>query len=112
MAKPTNNQEQEPVFYFADKEDEAMGIETHVYPNGNMIKRVRVSKGVAVVRELLGVDMTDVERLTDGDQGKVFPAMIAVATKIEGQGIVMEDVLQYKAKDYNRLKIAVSALNF
>lgn len=112
MAENTTN-EQELKFYFADKEDEAMGIETYVYPNGNMIKRLQLSTGkTAIVRELKGVDMTEVEKLTDGDTSKVFPAIIAVATKIDGGFIVMEDVLQYKAKDYNRLKIAASALNF
>jgi hypothetical protein len=111
MAEQTK--EQELKFYFADKDDEVMGIETHVYPNGNMIKRLKLSNGKsAVIRELKGMDMTEVEKLTDGDTSKVFPAIIAVATKIDGAGIVMEDVLQYKAKDYNRLKIAASALNF
>lgn len=111
MAENTTNEELK--FYFADKDDEAMGIETYVYPNGNMIKRLKLSTGkTAVVRELKGVDMTEVEKLTDGDTSKVFPAIIATATKLDGTFIVMEDVLQYKAKDYNRLKIAASALNF
>ncbi len=111
MAENTTNEELK--FYFADKDDEAMGIETYVYPNGNMIKRLKLSTGkTAVVRELKGVDMTEVEKLTDGDTSKVFPAIIATATKLDGAFIVMEDVLQYKAKDYNRLKIAASALNF
>lgn len=105
--------EQEPEFTFADAEEEAFGISTAEYPNGNLVKRLNLSDGsVIVVRELTGYDMQKVETMAGGKQENVVPACMSLAAKINGKLIPMEDYLKLKAKDYNKLKLAVMSLNF
>ena len=55
------------------------------------------------VREIAG-DAKDQQRLT--------AAMIALCAKIDDKELIMEDILEYKAKDFGRLSLAAQELNF
>lgn len=110
VSKSENDKEKD--WKFADDADEAMGIETFTYENGNCIKRINLSFGIAIVRELKGKEMEAVDRLTDGDTSKLNSAMISLSTKFNDKFITMEEVQELKARDYNKLKIACASLNF
>lgn len=100
-------------FYFENSEEQAIGVETKVYDNGNLVKRAKLSNGkVAVIRELLGKDNKDIFK-TIGDKSDGFlNASIACATKIDDQPVLMEDIDFMKMKDVNKLTAMHQALNF
>ena len=103
-------------FYFEDSMDEAREISTKRYDNGNLIKSVRLRQGkIAIVRELDRKELLKMYEIAgDGgnDNTRVIAAMISLATKIDDKEIIMEDVLEYKAKDFARLSTAAQSLNF
>jgi len=100
-------------FYYEDDTDEGFKIETKVHENGNKVKRITLSDNrVCVARELKGSDMEKADRMHGNDQSKVITAMMSLAVKINDQPVVMEDLRELKARDYNAIKIAVSHLNF
>lgn len=105
---------EEPVkFFFENEEEKAMGIETATYPNGNIVKRVKLSDGrEAIVRELTGKDMKRSDIIAGGKQENAIPALMSLSTKIDGFEIPMEDYDRMKAKDYAKIKFATTLLNF
>ena len=121
----TENQEnnQKEVFktpyHYASEDDELMNIETAIYPNGNVSKRITLSTGQkAVVRELSGGDMMEIDDLLAGEnnaverQKKYLKWIYHLAVKIDGKQIPMEDFGTLKGKDFNRIKITAQTLNF
>lgn len=101
-------------FYFETENEEIMGIQTKEYENGNLVKKVPLRKGkFATVRELDRKELRKVYEIAGGnDKDRLVSALIAMSTKIDDQELIMEDVLEYKAKDYSRLSLAAQALNF
>ena len=100
-------------FQYLDESEEALGLETKTHENGHQVKRVKLSNGsVAIIRELNGKDVEFTSRLHNNEKEKVIMSMTAVATKIDGQDIVIEDLEVMKAKDYNKLRMACALLNF
>lgn len=101
-------------FFFEDEGNEVFKIESHVYENGNEVRRVTLSTGkVAIVRELNGLETgRDVERLCKGERENYQFAMIAIATKIGDTGLTMEDVKEMKGKDFTKLQVANAQINF
>ena len=79
-----------------------------------MIKKVPLRKGrFAIVRELDRKEMKMVYEIAGGnDKDRLSAALIAVSSKIDEVELIMEDVLEYKAKDYARLSMAAQSLNF
>lgn len=105
-------QDEKEQWYFADEEDKASGIETIEYPNGGKSKRATLSGGkVAVMRRLKGFESVNAGKIA-GEESKVYPAMIAVATKFDGVEILMEDVLNFWTNDYIKLQLMNQKLNF
>lgn len=51
-------------------------------------------------------------RISDGDQSKYLPALIAQLVRIEGVRVKMEDVVEFDLKDYNSIMIKMSDENF
>jgi hypothetical protein len=104
-------------FHFEDKEDEVMGIETATYPNGNQVKRLKLSNGkTAFVRELIGSDSVKIDKAILANGGdreeQYYAALFHHAVKVDGQQLPMEDFAVMKMKDYTKIKLAVNALNF
>jgi len=101
-------------FFYENEGDEAMGILTKEYENGHKVKQLQLSTGkTAIVRELMGKEVLKYQRLAEGDREKVLPAMMAIAIKIDGAELLMEDYLEdIKAKDYHKLMLACQDLNF
>ncbi len=103
-------------FYFEDENEELLNIKTKEYDNGNLIKQVELKKGkIAIVRELDRKESKKAYEIAGEwkeDKDRLAAALIAVSTKIDDKEILMEDVLLFKAKEFNRLSIATQSLNF
>ena len=102
-------------FYFENENDEVMDILTKEYDNGNLIKKVPLRKNrFAIVRELDQKEMKKVREIAGDakDQQRLTAAMIALCAKIDDKELIMEDILEYKAKDFGRLSLAAQELNF
>lgn len=100
-------------FEILNETDAALNIETKQYENGNTVKRIVLSdKRVAIVRELKGKDMDLTSRIHRGDDTKFLMAMAVIATKLNDENVTIEDLEEMKGKDYNKIRIAVSQLNF
>ena len=100
-------------YHFANNNDELMGIETAIYANGNEVKRFTLSNGkVAIVRELSGEDMIQVNKLVGSNADNYTPALMHFAVKIDGANLPMEDFPKLKGKDFNKINIQVLSLNF
>ena len=103
-------------FYLESLQDEFMNVHTKKYDNGSVVKKVLLRNGrIAIVREMERTEMKRVHSLagdTSTDNDRYTAALIAVCTKIDDQEIIMEDVLEYKAKDFSRLTYASQTLNF
>lgn len=101
-------------FYFETENEEVMEIQTKEYENGNLIKKVPLRKGrFAIVRELDRKELKKVYEIAGGnDKDRLSASLIAMSAKIDDQELIMEEVLEYKAKDYSRLSMAAQALNF
>ena len=102
-------------FYFENENEELLAITTKEYENGNLVKKVPLKKGrFAIVRELDQKEMKKVREIAgDGkDQQRFSASMIAMCTRIDDKDLIMEDVLEYKAKDFGRISMAAQALNF
>ena len=86
---------------------------TKEYDNENLIKKVPLRKGrIAIVRELDRKEMNKAREIAGGDKDKIVASLISRCTKIDDKELIMEDILEYKAKDFNRLAVAAQALNF
>lgn len=102
-------------FFYEDESNEVMGIESHVNPQTNReIRRVTLSTGdIALVRQLTGVEIgRDVARITGKNQEDYQFAMVAIATTIGDKALIMEQVKEMLGKDYIKLQVANSQLNF
>jgi hypothetical protein len=106
--KPTTDD-----FFFLDDTDEAMCVETKKYENGNEVKRITLSSGkVAVVRELKAWEIEESSRLHQNDKEKYIMAIAALATAIDNEKVIYEDLRQMKGKDWTKIKYAVASTNF
>ena len=100
-------------WYSESENDLALSIETKKYSNGNLVKRCFLSDGrVAICRELTGADCVESDKISQSKQELVYSAMMALSAKIDDKPVVLEDLLQMKAKDFNRIKIMTVTLNF
>jgi hypothetical protein len=106
--KPTTDD-----YCFLDETDEAMGVETKKYENGNEVKRVTLSSGkIAQVRELKAWEMEESSRLHQNDKEKITMAVAALSTTIDDVKVVYEELRQMKGKDWLKIKYAVALINF
>lgn len=123
MTEKSNKEEPEEKFstpfHFADDNDKMMGVETAIYPNGNHVKRSKLSTGQTVIaRELSGRDMMDIDkqissnRDTSAMEEQYMICLFHYAVKIDGRQLPMEDFEKLKGKDYNKIKILVQSINF
>lgn len=106
---------QEPVFFFANKEEEEAGIHTKTYPNGNQIKMVNLKIGKqAIVRQLKGRDAMEVNKRYSAIKEIDYQThSMAVATTINGEGQPTEFYLdELSQQDYSLILSAYAALNF
>ena len=101
-------------FYYDDNTNESMGIESQKYENGKEVRRVSLSNGLkAIVRQLTGNEIgKEVVRITGKNQDDYQFAMVAVSTKIDDRGMTIEDVKEMLGKDYLKLQVANSQINF
>jgi tryptophanase len=53
----------------------------------------------AVIREFLGKDIREAQKIADGDSSKIMFAIIAVTTTIDGQPVTMEEVDEMNGYD-------------
>lgn len=103
----------QPEWVFESDADKLLGIETRVYDNGHTVKRCILTNGhIAIVRELLGEDMIEADKLAGSQQELSLPAIMAKATKLGNKPLLLEDLKLLKAKDYNKIKVMAAALNF
>lgn len=100
-------------FYYADQEDQAMGVETKKYDNGNEVMRIRLSDGrVALVRELKAWEVEESEKFHENKTKQVVMGLATLATKIDDKTCAFEDFKFMKGRDWVKIKYAVSLLNF
>ncbi len=101
-------------FFFEDEGNEALGIESKVYENGNEIRRVKLSNGkIAIVRELTGLETgLGVQRLCGDKQENYLFALISIATKVDDTGYTMEEIKEMRGKDFRKLQVASGQVNF
>lgn len=108
--------EQKNTWYFDDKADKAMGIETYRYDNESISKRCTLSDGrKAVCRRLKGKDRHLINRLVENstDKGGTYKdAVTAVSTKIDDKDIVIEDLDSLWFNDLINIQTMASTLNF
>lgn len=111
--KDLKEEAKEKAPYFENETEEAMGISTVDYDNGKQVKKLTLSDGrEAVVRTLYGIDAKETNRRTGGNQEDYMNAQLSVATKIDGKSTTMEDIDSLKSKDYNKILVANTSLNF
>ena len=100
-------------FHFASDNDKILGVETAIYNNGNEVRRITLSTGkVAVIRELSGEEMINVNKMLNGVADNYGPAIMHFSVKIDGQQIPMEDYPKMKGKDFNKINLQIMDLNF
>jgi len=103
----------QPEHVFEDANDEAMGIETISYPNGGKSKRVVLSDGrIAITRRVKGKDMIEAGKLAGQSVEKVNAAVAAVATKIDDQPLILDDLLNMWGMDFALISAMSNNLNF
>jgi hypothetical protein len=101
-------------YFFENADDDADGIFTKVYANGNKVKKTTLpaSKAVAIVHELLGKDTKEIAKFMDKDPEKYQMASVTVATTIDEKRQTFEFYERMKMKDYNRILAMYQDLNF
>lgn len=99
-------------FYYDSAEDEALGILTKEYDNGNKIKGVTLSTGEkAVMRMLKAKDTKDISRFMDKDPERYQHAAITVATTFDEKRKTIEDIENMWMRDFNKLMSMYQDLN-
>jgi len=101
-------------FFFEDEAEEARGIKTRIYENGNRVKNVTLSNGkVAIVRELTGKEVMEARKYDGGkaDDARIVNIVAAIATNIDGKNIVPEDLETFKARDFLKITSCSVLLN-
>lgn len=99
-------------YYYQDKSDELMGIETRD-EEGGISKRVTLSNGKkATVRELLAEDDIEIGRIIGKNEALRLPALLSKACLFDGKPMIAEDIQKIKLRDYTKLKMANSGVNF
>lgn len=101
-------------FQYLDESDETMTVETKTYENGNVVKRVTLSDGrKAIVRELKAWETEEeASKFHQNNKTMVEMAIATIATKINDQPVIFEDIREMKAKDWNKIKYASALVNF
>lgn len=61
---------------------------------------------------LKGRDMVQAQRVADGDQAKIMFALTAIATTINGQQIVVEELEDMPLSDALKIQQAFGEINF
>lgn len=83
------------------------------YDNGNTVKYVLLSdKRIAFVREGKGKDVEVATMKSNGDQTKYISSLMSSCVEIAGVPAIMEDLAELSMKDYMRVQLAFSELNF
>lgn len=83
------------------------------YTNGHKVLLVTLSDGrIATIRELLAEDSEKAARIAGNSAEKASLALSTIATTINGQTVVIEDMAKMKMKDYNKIAEANAELNF
>lgn len=100
-------------FIVEDETMDAMDMASKTYENDNKIIRVKLSKGrTAIVRELVGTEGMKAAQIAGKSAEKLKVAYAALSTKIDDKTYVMEDLMNFKSKDLNKLILATQLLNF
>lgn len=85
----------------------------HISKDGRQLAYVLLSEGkIAKIIEGTGNDVESATLIAGGDQKKYFSALMAGCVEIDGKAIVMEDLSLLKMKDYMRIQVAFSEINF
>src|SRR5687768_17520795 len=80
---------------------------------GKPVRYVQLSEGsIAKVRNGKGRDVEQATMIAGGNQAKYFSAMMASVSEIEGKPVVMEDLGELDARDYLRIQMAFTDINF
>ena len=103
-------------YFLENLQAELMQTYTKENEDGTIVKKVILKNGkVGIVRELDRSEMKKALQISgdiNNDNDKYLAALISVSTKIDDKEIIMEDILNYKAKDFIRLSYAVQSINF
>lgn len=112
-AKKTVEGPKKEVWFFESETDQTFGIETFLYENGGCSKRVKLKDGKeAVCRLLKGKDRVQLNRITNGEAGKMQDAITALSTTIDGKAIVLEDLDNMWFNDYTKVQMMAGSINF
>lgn len=67
---------------------------------------------IAMIKEGTGKDVEMATLIAGGDQSKYFSALMAGTIEINGEGIISEDLANLSMKNYMRIQVAFSEVNF
>ena len=117
---PTTSNEEG--WFIEDEGDASFEILTKEYENGNLVKKFTIKRGKnkgkeVVIRELMGKDMDDIQKVLKGEkegerENKYMQYAMFKASNLGELNIMPEDIPNMHASDYNRLNIANASLNF
>jgi hypothetical protein len=80
---------------------------------GRQLRYVLLIDGrIAKIREGKGKDVERATMEAGGDSSKYFSSMMAGTTEIDGKAITMYELADLSMKDYMRLQVAFSDINF
>lgn len=71
-----------------------------------------ICKKNATVLRAKGKHTVEANRLMDGDPHLYLPAMMAVTTRIDGNRVTLEELLELDIADYNAIMEPCNDLNF
>lgn len=81
--------------------------------NNQPIRWVLLTDGrIAKIREGKGKDVERATLISNGDQSKYLSSVMSATIEIDEKPIIMEDLGELGMKDYMRLQLAFSDLNF
>jgi len=105
-------------FFYEDAEEKEDNIRTKKYTNGRRSKFFELSDGrKAVVREMTGADSVEISKIQGNKkegsaEDDYMPIVMWKSCKIDDKHIPMEDFKEMSFKDYNRILLVTTGLNF
>lgn len=107
-------------WYTENETDAAFEILTKEYENGSLVKKVTLKKGKlkgseVIIRELKANDSDAVSRMVKGSKNveqDYSRLTLFKASNLAELGLVVEDIADLAASDYNKLNVMNASLNF
>ena len=105
-------------FFYEDADEKSDNIRTKKYNNGRRSKFFELSDGRKVaVREMTGADSVEISKIQGNKkegsaEDDYMPIVMWKSCKIDDKHIPMEDYKEMSFKDYNKILLVTTGLNF